>query len=251
MKLKPTDLNDLKVDTVKRAVDTIGNRIDQLGLTEKSVQQYGEAGDKYEILVQLPGVDDPARVKELIGTTALLEICDVKDGPFPSREAALSQKGGILPLNTKLVRSKPRGGQRWRAVVPGGQDSGDHRAVTCATRVPGQDEFRKWETNFSSVAGWRPALRALHGSQHRQPAGGGAGQPDRQRGDDPVAKSRISGRITGLGSEEEGGRSVALPAAGSLPAGIEYSARSARSGRRWAPIRFTRASWRASPDWRR
>ena len=41
MKLKPTDLNDLKRDTVKRAVDTIGNRIDQLGLAEKSVQQYG------------------------------------------------------------------------------------------------------------------------------------------------------------------------------------------------------------------
>ena len=68
MKLKPTDLNDLKVDTVKRAVDTIGNRIDQLGLAEKSVQQYGKAGSKYEVLVQLPGVDDPARAKELIGT---------------------------------------------------------------------------------------------------------------------------------------------------------------------------------------
>ena len=90
MKLKPTDLNDLKVDTVKRAVDTIGNRIDQLGLAEKSVQQYGKAGSKYEVLVQLPGVDDPARAKELIGTAAVLEICDVKEGPFASREAASS-----------------------------------------------------------------------------------------------------------------------------------------------------------------
>src|SRR4051812_1224768 len=36
MQLKPTDLQELKVDTVKRAVDTIGNRIDQLGLAEKS-----------------------------------------------------------------------------------------------------------------------------------------------------------------------------------------------------------------------
>ena len=43
MQLKPTDLLDLKSDTVKRAIDTIGNRIDQLGLAEKSVQQYGQS----------------------------------------------------------------------------------------------------------------------------------------------------------------------------------------------------------------
>jgi preprotein translocase subunit SecD len=97
MKLKPTDLNDLKVDTVKRAVDTIGNRIDQLGLAEKSVQQYGKAGSKYEVLVQLPGVDDPARAKELIGTAAVLEICDVKEGPFPSREAAWPRRAAFCP----------------------------------------------------------------------------------------------------------------------------------------------------------
>ena len=66
----------------------IGNRIDQLGLAEKSVQQYGRSGSDYQILVQLPGVDDPARVKELIGTAAVLEIDDVKDGPFPSPRRA-------------------------------------------------------------------------------------------------------------------------------------------------------------------
>ena len=101
MKLKPSDLNDLKVDTVKRAIDTISNRINQLGLAESAVQQYGRSGADYEILVQLPGVDDPARVKELIGTAAVLEITDVKDGPFASREAGLSQHGGVLPVNTK------------------------------------------------------------------------------------------------------------------------------------------------------
>ena len=74
MKLKPSELIDLKRDVVQRTQDTIGNRIDQLGLAEKVVQQYGRAGADYEILVQLPGVDDPARVKELIGTAAVLEI---------------------------------------------------------------------------------------------------------------------------------------------------------------------------------
>src|SRR5215470_12608610 len=116
MQLKPSDLLELKSDTVKRAVDTIGNRIDQLGLAEKSVQQYGRSGADYEILVQLPGVDDPARVKELIGTAAVLEIADVKDGPFPSRDALLAQHGGVLPLNTRMVKAIPRGtseGEQW------------------------------------------------------------------------------------------------------------------------------------------
>ncbi len=87
LKLKPTELVNLERDTVQRTMDTIGNRIDQLGLAEKAVQQYG-GGSEYQILVQLPGVDDPARVKELIGTAAVLEIDDVKDGPFSSRDAA-------------------------------------------------------------------------------------------------------------------------------------------------------------------
>src|SRR5271157_2355741 len=108
MKLKPSELISLENDTVTRSVDTIGNRIDQLGLAEKTVTQYGATSD-HEILVQLPGVDDPARVKELIGTAAVLEIVDVKDGPFQSREAGLAQHGGILPLNSQLVRAKPRG----------------------------------------------------------------------------------------------------------------------------------------------
>src|SRR4051812_7312132 len=67
MQLKPTDLITLKEDTVKRAIDTIGNRIDSLGLAEKSIAPYG-AANNYQILIQLPGVDDPARAKELIGT---------------------------------------------------------------------------------------------------------------------------------------------------------------------------------------
>ncbi len=45
---------------------------------------------------------------------------------------------------------------------------------------PGQDEFRKWETEFHAVAGRRQTFRPLHGSQYRQQAGGGAGQAIRQ-----------------------------------------------------------------------
>ncbi len=47
MKLKPTELISMEADTVQRSIDTISNRIDQLGLAEKSVQQYGRSGSRF------------------------------------------------------------------------------------------------------------------------------------------------------------------------------------------------------------
>ena len=117
MNLKPSELLALKRDTVERSIQTISNRINKLGLTEPTVQQHGRADAEFEILVQLPGVDDPARVKEIIGTAAVLEIDEVKDGPFPSQEAALAKHGGILPLNTKLRAARRRAANRARAGI--------------------------------------------------------------------------------------------------------------------------------------
>ena len=218
LKLKPTDLLELKTDTVKRAIDTIGNRIDQLGLAEKSVQQYGQANSKYQILVQLPGVDDPARAKELIGTAAVLEIDDVKEGPFPSKDAALAQKGGILPMNTKFVRSKPRGtadGEQWYLVVKtpviSGRDMRNARA--------GQDEFRKWETSFSlSQDGGRRFGRYTEANIGNKLAV----VLDSQIVSVATIQSKIedSGRITGLGGEEEAVDLSRYLRSGSLPAGV-------------------------------
>src|ERR1700727_1154970 len=44
LKLKPTELLALEADTLQRTIDTIGNRVDQLGVAEKSVQKYGGRG---------------------------------------------------------------------------------------------------------------------------------------------------------------------------------------------------------------
>jgi len=55
---------------VRQGLETIRNRIDQFGVAEPSIQQQGDN----RILVQLPGVQDPARAKALIGKTALLEF---------------------------------------------------------------------------------------------------------------------------------------------------------------------------------
>ena len=99
--MKPQMLTDLKNKAVTQAIETIRNRIDALGVSEPTIQEHG-LGD-YQILVQLPGVDDPGRVKDIMQSTAMLEIKQVLGGPYASEQAALQDKGGVLPPDAMLL----------------------------------------------------------------------------------------------------------------------------------------------------
>lgn len=88
--MKPAQLKDLKDRAVQQAIQKIRERVDSLGVSEPTIQEHG-LGD-YQILVQLPGVDDPARVKEVMQSTAMLEIRQVFGGPYGTEaEAAGAQ----------------------------------------------------------------------------------------------------------------------------------------------------------------
>jgi preprotein translocase subunit SecD len=102
LSLKPTNALALWKNTLELSKNTIDKKINALGLTEATVQQRRE-DSRSELLVQMPGTDDPARVKQIIQTAGVLEIYDVKGGPFASREEALAQQGGVLPMGTKLI----------------------------------------------------------------------------------------------------------------------------------------------------
>jgi preprotein translocase subunit SecD len=86
---------------LRQAVETIRNRVDALGVAEPSIQPQGNN----RIVIQLPGVDDPARVKDIIGTTGLLELklVDLKGGPYSSPDAATAAFGGTIPANLEVV----------------------------------------------------------------------------------------------------------------------------------------------------
>jgi preprotein translocase subunit SecD len=99
--MKPQMLSDLKNKAVSQAIETIRNRIDSLGVSEPTIQEHGLG--QYQILVQLPGVDDPERVKSIMQSTAMLEIKQVMGGPYPSEQSALQDKGGILPAGAILL----------------------------------------------------------------------------------------------------------------------------------------------------
>jgi preprotein translocase subunit SecD len=86
---------------VRQALETIRNRVDQFGVAEPVIQRQGLESDR--ILVQLPGVDDPGRVKEIISHTAFLEWKEVLAGPAPDRQSLLTAFGGTVPPDAEVL----------------------------------------------------------------------------------------------------------------------------------------------------
>lgn len=104
--MKPSVQQYLKEQSVTQALETIRNRVDQFGVAEPTIQRQGLAGDR--IIIELPGVDDPERVKNLIKTTAILEWKLVKAGPAPDEQTLLAPYGGTVPEDAEVVKGDPK-----------------------------------------------------------------------------------------------------------------------------------------------
>ena len=106
--LKKNQEQDYRTQAVDQAIQTIRNRVDALGVGEIVIQKRGGPNDN-EILVQLPDVTDPARVKNLMQSTAQLELKLVDSGPYPTQAAAAQNYGGVVPGNLEVLPSVERG----------------------------------------------------------------------------------------------------------------------------------------------
>lgn len=218
MNMRPSSALKLKEDTLDQTMETIERKINGLGLAESSVQKRGRAAAEAELLVSLPSVDDPARIKALLQEQAMLELYEVKDGPFASREEVLGKHGGVLPLNTKIVQAVPRHGQDqgWfllaRMPVVRGADLRDSR--------PSQDsQTGAWETSFvlTQDAAARFGRFTEANINNRL-----AIVLDGKVLEAPTIQARItdSGRITGAANEQEASDLALNLRAGSLPARV-------------------------------
>ncbi len=223
--MRPTTVASIQKQTMDQSEETIRRRIDQLGLTEPTIQQHGRAEN--EILVQLPGEGDPTRAKGVIQAGGQLELRRVADTTtYPSEAAALAAHGGVLPPGTELVRGRVEAGQ-------GGQPGAENWYVLDRTPiVTGRDlrsavanrsteniGFYEVHFNLSTEAARRfgpfteqnvsrPMAIVL---EHRVQSA-------------PVIQSRIddSGRITGRFGPEEANDLALVLRAGALPASIKY-----------------------------
>jgi preprotein translocase subunit SecD len=100
-KLTDTAVTQVQTNALKQNITTLHNRINELGVAEPVIQQQG--ADR--IIVQLPGVQDVAKAKEILGRTATLEIRMVDDSP--TAQAALAS--GTVPFG--LERYTDRDGR--------------------------------------------------------------------------------------------------------------------------------------------
>jgi preprotein translocase subunit SecD len=91
--LKPAALTRTVEEGVKQNIATLSKRINELGVSEPIIQQQGLD----RIVIQLPGVQDVARAKDIIGRTATLEIRMVDDSITPGTETSAA-----IPLNSEL-----------------------------------------------------------------------------------------------------------------------------------------------------
>ena len=101
--LADSEIKNIQQLAVNQARETIRNRVDAFGVAEPVIHDEGLGSNR--IVVQLPGVDDPERVKQLIKNTAFLEFRLVAENTreFPTREAALAHYGGTLPSTFEVM----------------------------------------------------------------------------------------------------------------------------------------------------
>lgn len=98
--MKPNIVKDMYEQTMVQAIDTIDRRVNELGVAEPNIARHG---DEDQILVQLPGVSEVARAKDIIQDTAILELKLVEAGPAPSREDLLQPYKGQVPSDMEVV----------------------------------------------------------------------------------------------------------------------------------------------------
>ena len=88
--LSDTKQNELREKATEQAKAIIENRVNAFGVTEPTIQRQGGEGT-YQIVIQMPGVDDPERVKNTLNADSNLELKLVAKGttiPYPTKEAA-------------------------------------------------------------------------------------------------------------------------------------------------------------------
>ncbi len=214
--LKATAAQFLRDQAVDQALETIRNRIDQFGVSEPVIQRQGTD----RINVQLPGVDNPDHVKDLIKVTAMLEWKLVKAGPAEDEATLLQEYGGKVPEDMEIVRGDPKRGEGGLYLVNkiATVTGKDLRTVRRAS-----DEWNNPAVSFM--------LNPEGGIRFEQVTGANVGKMiaiilDGKVQSAPVVNQRIErnagGIIQGRFTAEAADDLVIVLRAGALPAGVRY-----------------------------
>jgi preprotein translocase subunit SecD len=222
MTMKPSAITDLNQRTLATTIETIQERINALGVSETTVQQYG-LGDN-EILVELPGVSDPGQVEAAIQSTSKLAIHAVAGGPYDSDAAALSANAGTIPPDDILVhgaatpnspdqvwllkRASEVEGTDFRGAEPGTDLNGRPNIKFTLTTEAG-DRFYQYTSAHQRSSPDPGSMAIVLGNTVREVAGIESGIRDQ-------------GEITGSFTKQEVENLSLMLRTGALPASLSY-----------------------------
>jgi preprotein translocase subunit SecD len=218
--LKPNIVVQLREDTVNQALQTIERRVNELGVAEPIVARHSTAD---QVLVQLPGVTDVNRAKEIIRSTALLELKLVEQGPFPDESSARQAFAGNLPPDILILPGTLEG-------APGQPASTGYYAVRRVAAVTGRDLRTARPTLDENN---RPAVSFSLNNEGARKFGiftqANIGKQlaivmDNRVVSAPQIQSRIDdeGRITGTFTNQEAQDLSLVLRSGALPASLTY-----------------------------
>jgi preprotein translocase subunit SecD len=240
--MTPTAQRSLADNATTQALNIIDSRINALGITEPTLQTHGSQSS-HQILLQMPGVQDPERVKNLLKGESRLELVHVVSPPNPApsqtyateAEALASlNSGGTVPANRRILpyseRMEPTAAagqdqnqekpKRWVVVeLPAIIDGSELRnASAIPTRAGGTEDY---EINFSLKKNGADKFGAWTGSHVNEYMGVVLNDEVKSIA---FIKSQIfdSGQISGRFTKESAEDLALTLRSGALPAPIEY-----------------------------
>jgi preprotein translocase subunit SecD len=234
---------DLGARATQDALKIIDSRINALGVSEPTLQEHGSASS-HQILLQMPGISDPERVKDILKSESRLELMKVvsPNNPaplqtYPTEEAAKASLGGALPSNRRILpyderneptsagttpERKPGEPTAWVVVEnPAVVDGSELRSAEAATSAAGGGDEGGYHINFTLKPTGAQKFGAWTG------ANVGAYMAvvlnDRVQSA-PFIKSQIndSGQITGSFTKDSANGLALTLRSGALPAKIIY-----------------------------
>ena len=226
-------------EATNQALTIIDRRINALGVTEPTLQSHG-AKTAHQILLQMPGVSDPERVKEILKGESRLELVHVVGPPspaapttYPTQELALQSLGGTVPPNRAVLpylertdtsktddKTQQQTTKSWVVIELPAIITGDQvrNASAGQTQGGGVSDF---EINFSLKRGGAEKFGAWTGANVNEYMGVVLNGEVRSIA---FIRSQIfdSGQITGRFTQAQAEDLALTLRSGALPASIEY-----------------------------
>jgi preprotein translocase subunit SecD len=220
--MKQATAREMADRTVETSIETVRERVDKLGVSEPIIQKYG-LGEN-QILVELPGITELARVEDIIQSTAKLEIHAVSGGPYENDQAALAANNGIIPPDSVLMKGAATAGapeQVWllkrvsevegvdfRDAQPSTDQNGRPNLTFTLTTEAG-DRFYKYTSEHSSTSATPGSMAIVLDNKVREVAGINSAIRDR-------------GEITGSFTKQQAADLSLMLRTGALPASITF-----------------------------